>query len=808
MIEIAKLKPFFPLKTFSDVEELFEYNLSSKNGTPNLTLLSIVIGLIEHSLVTINDKEDLLANSRPVYNLKDVCQRQFLHQRPFAPISAQHSYHSPKSIYQHRHKDIDTPDRTGSPAESNSGDSESRQTSSPAPDENLEIPEVEYEIVETFYKKFVDQIKNSIDLKDPNLQKPNLRIKKISDIIWFNLSNSYYKDKAHLQSVFSYLTTSKLDCFGLAFAVIAGCQILNLKNTYLALSEDHAWVMFELPQEELNKKLNNDKLNNGQPIPSCATHGTCEVTWHGKANSDKRGQSVTYQNCWLYTNGYAVKCDLRLCVAALISSINPSINSNTDSEILAFLQQRLLWLLFKHDNYFPMSLGNLGELEDICPTANSPLTAFELFQLGIDLSKKRYNDSHVYPYTYLAGYFYRHGRFKEALMTWADASLVMTNYNYSRDDEEIYKEFDEIANKLIPSMLEVVSAGGLEPGQMSKTPFLQDPECLALILKFYDNICRWEEGSSTPVLHFGWAKCFVATILKFSPNVRSKLKLLTSEEWHQNCAYSNNSKSLDEGSLKCKSIKTTVDAEPFKLESHTSMSNICQKAIKVSSDPEKALDLTCSLAKKATKNRDDIPNSKISHIADACTERILNPSFLLGTGDDSPFTESELGCDSSDSNGNGTNEYKQIKKELALAQKLDNARAKKSDRSGKRRKTPKTDAEIEKRVEEKPECNVTQPQAGIVEPQSKTDRNPPNRFELDDDCNVIVVLISHKMVGARDLLLAERLNTFTIELQLTAQSDLGVGRGRFSAPGTTKGSSATSSTSSASTTRASKRLRR
>jgi len=535
MIDILRQRSFFPLRDFGDVERLFEFNLDCKNGEPNLALLSIVVGLIEHSLVTVTDK-DLEINSRPINQPKDHVQQKFWSNKL---VNSSCSSHHLSSTSNELNKDsTQSHDCHPGNSEFNEAAYDSSNSSdgstSPTANDNLIIPEIEFEVVETLYKKFVEQFKGSIDFKDVEVHKTNLKIKKISDSVWEHLSNSYYKDKAHLQSIFSYLTTSKLDCFGLAFAVLAGCQILNLKNIYLALSEDHAWVMFDLRPDEF--KLQKEKelkeyIENNLPVPTCALHGTCEVTWHGKANSDKRGQPVSYKNCWLYTNGYAVKCDIKLCVAALVNSINPSINTNTESEVLALLQQRLLWLLFKQNNYFPMSLGNLGELENVCPTPNAPLTPHELFNLGIEISRNQYNNSHVYPYSYLASYFLNHGRFKEALETWADASAVMTKYNYSRDDEQIYNEFREIANDLIPSLFKVLTAGGLEPGKVSTKPFLQDPECLALILKFYDNICCWEEGSSTPVLHITWSKSFMATILKFSFVVRSKIQLLTEDEW-------------------------------------------------------------------------------------------------------------------------------------------------------------------------------------------------------------------------------------------------------------------------------------
>lgn len=55
----------------------------------------------------------------------------------------------------------------------------------------------------------------------------------------------------------------------MAFAVVAACQVLGLKDVHLGLSEDHAWVIFGKNGEE-----------------------TAEVTWHGKGNEDRRGQTV------------------------------------------------------------------------------------------------------------------------------------------------------------------------------------------------------------------------------------------------------------------------------------------------------------------------------------------------------------------------------------------------------------------------------------------------------------------------------------------------------------------------------------
>ena len=89
---------------------------------------------------------------------------------------------------------------------------------------------------------------------------------------------------------------------------------------------------------------------------------TAEVTWHGKGNEDKRGQSVEINKAktsWLYVAGQPVVCDRHMEVADLVSSINPAINASFDSIEVGALQQELLWLLQDRGflKQYPMALG-------------------------------------------------------------------------------------------------------------------------------------------------------------------------------------------------------------------------------------------------------------------------------------------------------------------------------------------------------------------------------------------------------------------------------------------------------------------
>ncbi|CAH2233893.1 jg18198 [Pararge aegeria aegeria] len=391
----------------------------------------------------------------------------------------------------------------------------------------MKFPSVEWEEVKTLYDRFVSLMKSGVDAKllGGEVATRDL-VKRVADVVWNSLTRSYYKDRAHLQSIYSFLKGNKLDCFGVAFAVTAGCQVLGKQDVHLALSEDHAWVVF-----------GKDGMN------------TAEVTWHGKGNEDKRGRSVgegVLARSWLYVAGKPVVCTRVMELAALVSSINPTLTPTIDVHEVAQMQHRLLWLLYDkgHLDAYPMALGNLGDLDEYMKISNcaeepdssnvkneagtNPSTprpdSAALYVQAIRSSRTHYEDRHVYPYTFQGGYYHRYKMYKEAFHAWACAGDVIRHYNYSRDDEEIYKEFSEIANELIPQLMKAESSGH------SARSILKDPECFASLLRFYDGICKWEEGSQTPILHIGWAKPLVSTISKFDAEVRAQVNIICSPD--------------------------------------------------------------------------------------------------------------------------------------------------------------------------------------------------------------------------------------------------------------------------------------
>ncbi|CAG5929601.1 unnamed protein product [Menidia menidia] len=455
-------KKHFPLRGIDGVVQLFDAEL--RKAEPDLALLSLVLGFVEH----------FLAVNRVIpINVPGV---RFEPLEPDCPTSC--------------------------------------------------FPTVELGMISALYERFTAQIRGAVDLSQYRRTAAGSSrdlVKKVSDVIWNSLSRSYFKDRAHIQSLFSLITGTKLDSSGVAFAVVAACQVLGLKDVHLALSEDHAWVIFSKNGEE-----------------------TAEVTWHGKGNEDRRGQTVTAgvnEKSWLYLKGSYMKCDRNMEVAFMVCAINPSLDLHTDSSELLQLQQKLLWLLYERGDLerYPMAMGTLADLEDQdpIPDKENPL---KIHLKAVDSAQKYYNNEHIYPYMYLAGFHYRHRNVREALRAWARAAQVMQDYNYFREDEEIYKEFFDIANDVIPTLLKETAAAestgedgeGVETDkesakQMTALSALQDPECFAHLLRFYDGICKWEEGSPTPVLHVGWATYLVQSLSRFDSQVRQKVSIITKE---------------------------------------------------------------------------------------------------------------------------------------------------------------------------------------------------------------------------------------------------------------------------------------
>lgn len=284
---------------------------------------------------------------------------------------------------------------------------------------------------------------------------------------------------------------------------------------------------------------------------------------------------------------------------------------------------------------------------------------------------------------------------------------MFCRYNYSRDDEEIYKEFLEIANDLIPYVIKVVSSGH------SARSILKDPECFAYLLRFYDGICQWEEGSATPVLHIGWAKSLVNTISKFDSDIRAQV-IIICEDVEPNTTASSED-------IKCNDIETNNGRYVNNNNNYCTAKDDGDEFIKV---------LESKVTAKTSQKINLHPS--IEALTAACGEKILNPEYLLQGGGE-PFvgTSVEKDTDSTSSSPSHAGTSKEIV----------------DIKSGVIEKTNK-----------KCENNI------VIEKEEEVDKKPTVR------------LYSQKMKGLKDLLLAEKLNTQAISLQLTAQSQVQVGK--------------------------------
>ena len=488
----------------------------------NIALLSIVLGIVEHSLTVEQDecKPVILSESsdqrhlkfKPAYEFPPVeldVVLSFYSQFQNVILSfvdlSEHFDRLPAlssagnlNVQSKRYNTIRTESEKTSDLESLNGDYSGDLNEADSANNNL-VPN----------PKLVVKSKSNIV---PTVKKfcSKELLKSVSDAIWVRLQKSYQKDRSHQQSLFSFLTTWRLDSFGVAVCVVAAAQLLGLNDVHLALSEDHAWVTFGENQKE-----------------------SSEVTWHGKAVEDKRGDPITdvvARKRWLYLGGKnAIKCDRASEVAACIASMSMNMglgNDKTDSSIVAFIQQKLLWHMYYEgllDNY-PTCIALLGDLEDIQPYESSDTSPLELYQRAIRSSVVYYSDSFVYPYIHLGKHCLRKEKPRESLANWARAATVIGRYNYDKEEEEIYREFFDIATVHIPAVVK-------RPLQPDKPDHLvcEDPLSLCYIIQFIDGVCLWEEGSSTPVLHISWAEKFLPMLSAFSFEVRRRVVYITSE---------------------------------------------------------------------------------------------------------------------------------------------------------------------------------------------------------------------------------------------------------------------------------------
>jgi menin len=485
------MKEYFPLKTCKDVVAAVTSEVSVSDRQPNLTVLSVVLGLVEAQLTSLS----------------------FL-------VPSDSDASDPCLLL------LNNSTTTGG---NNNNDLSSSNNNDNTEDFNL--PQViPWSRVKDLVDKFRSLIKGSLDLSLLLDVKKQEIVGRVSDVIWsflspsvngHSVSDSHHEasssSSSHVQFLTSFILEKRLDSFGLTFAVMAGLQVLFpktwFKDYFLTLSEDHSWISV----------VNEDVESVHGPL------SRVEVTWHSK--SDKRvlncrsmeggegGVTAPFGDNWLYLRGHAVVCrEVSLLVSALVSSINPSIGSSGDSLPLAVVQRRILSDFHSKGflSKYPMSLGNLADLMELTTSqVGNHAVITSLYYEAVASSMTYYDSHHIYPYLYLAGYCFRSSRYSESLFHWKEASKVLSKYNYNpKEDEEAYKELQEISSDLIPYALNRISVSGT-----------LTPDNYRDVIEFYDGLCSWEESSRWPVLHITWSKHFVSSLNKFPPSIRSRVKV-------------------------------------------------------------------------------------------------------------------------------------------------------------------------------------------------------------------------------------------------------------------------------------------
>ena len=169
-----------------------------------------------------------------------------------------------------------------------------------------------------------------------------------------------------------------------------------------------------------------------------------------------------------------------------------------------------------------------------------------------------------------------------------------------------------------------------------------------MLLQLYDGICQWEEDSSTPVLHVGWAKNLCFSLGKFEAQARESLEVYADgeedeDEEQEDRETGERLNGVDEIDGKVGLLKHKRGRRLASIEANQKIGLTPDgKAVNGSSDEDKIRNTIQELESKvgAAENSNDAPNPNIAALAQACGDAILNPEYLLSGGE--PFTSASL----------------------------------------------------------------------------------------------------------------------------------------------------------------------
>lgn len=197
------------------------------------------------------------------------------------------------------------------------------------------------------------------------------KIKAMADAVWSKLQKGFSKDVLHAQHVYNFAALllpagdsaagggkaarRQLDCAGVVTTTYSACQALaasgghaDLRGCRMQISEDHCWLQLgRAAQRGSSVEITTDTAaKRGLPVDGDA--------WRG----------------WLYCGGRATLCSPRQAVAALVTSLDPTITKGkkgVDSEHLQEVQGRLLGMILRDfpEALYPAALCTLADLREV-----------------------------------------------------------------------------------------------------------------------------------------------------------------------------------------------------------------------------------------------------------------------------------------------------------------------------------------------------------------------------------------------------------------------------------------------------------
>ena len=331
-----------------------------------------------------------------------------------------------------------------------------------------------------------------------------------------------------------------------------------------------------------------------------------------------------------------------------------------------------------------------------------------------------------------------------------------------------------------------LSSAESQPRPQGELPLLLDPEVYTLLLRFYDGICEWEEGSSTPVLHITWANHLFHSLSKFEGQTREGVEVEDEEGDGEDGEGSEDKQDEDDGSKRARRDRrecskenrdsTNVSIADRKRKrssvSESSGTGVSESTktvtrkgsrdgkdckppqkngIKPVSEEEKIKTTIEELASKVgDDSQNETPNPNIADLAKACGEGILNPDYLLGVGE--PFTTST----------SSTSIFT-----AATDTRVDFNEFLSSQSDGSTFPGISLDSILKAHSPMGAETMVTK----STEPRVASCEAESVNVELFSGLGKLA-LRSAKMKGMKRLLLAPKLNSNAIKLQVTAQSQV------------------------------------